>query len=96
VLARRDAAAHAGEGQRPKICAGMVALAGGCVLALMAAMTALSVTRRSFFGAPIPGDFELIEIGRRGVRDPAPRSSRCCCGATASAGSTCTGTARPR
>jgi len=40
-----------------------VALAGGGVLALMAAMTAVSVTGRSFFGAPIPGDFELIEIG---------------------------------
>jgi TRAP-type C4-dicarboxylate transport system permease small subunit len=40
-----------------------VALAGGGVLALMAAMTAVSVTGRSFFHAPIPGDFELIEIG---------------------------------
>lgn len=40
-----------------------LALAGGCVLALMAAMTAVSVTGRSFFRAPIPGDFELIEIG---------------------------------
>jgi TRAP-type C4-dicarboxylate transport system permease small subunit len=40
-----------------------LALAGGGVLALMAAMTAVSVTGRSFFAAPIPGDFELIEIG---------------------------------
>jgi len=40
-----------------------VALAGGCVLTLMAAMTAVSVTGRSFFYAPIPGDFELIEVG---------------------------------
>jgi TRAP-type C4-dicarboxylate transport system permease small subunit len=40
-----------------------VALAGGCLLAVMAAMTAVSVTGRSFFRAPIPGDFELVEIG---------------------------------
>lgn len=40
-----------------------VALAGGVVLALLAAMTAVSVTGRSFLNAPIPGDFELIEIG---------------------------------
>lgn len=40
-----------------------VALVGGIVLALMAAMTAVSVTGRSFFRAPVPGDFELIEIG---------------------------------
>ncbi|MBI1943345.1 MAG: TRAP transporter small permease [Betaproteobacteria bacterium] len=41
----------------------IVALAGGCVLALMAAMIAVSVTGRSFLRAPIPGDFELVEIG---------------------------------
>ena len=40
-----------------------LALAGGGVLALMAAMTTVSVTGRAFFRAPIPGDFELIEIG---------------------------------
>jgi TRAP-type C4-dicarboxylate transport system permease small subunit len=40
-----------------------VALAGGVVLTVMALMTAVSVTGRSFFSAPIPGDFELIEVG---------------------------------
>jgi TRAP-type C4-dicarboxylate transport system permease small subunit len=40
-----------------------VALAGGTVLALMAAMIAVSVTGRSLLRAPIPGDFELVEIG---------------------------------
>jgi len=41
----------------------VVALAGGCMLTAMAAMTAVSVTGRTFFAAPIPGDFELIEVG---------------------------------
>ncbi|SDD34093.1 TRAP-type mannitol/chloroaromatic compound transport system, small permease component [Paracoccus isoporae] len=36
---------------------------GGLVLMAMMLMTVISVTRRSLFGAPIPGDFELVELG---------------------------------
>ncbi|MBU3029006.1 TRAP transporter small permease [Paracoccus marinaquae] len=36
---------------------------GGLVLLAMMLMTVISVTRRTVLGAPIPGDFELVEIG---------------------------------
>lgn len=36
---------------------------GGLVLLAMMLMTVASVTRRTLLGAPIPGDFELVEIG---------------------------------
>lgn len=39
-----------------------VAILGGLVLMLMMLMTVTSVLRRSLLGAPIPGDFELVEI----------------------------------
>jgi TRAP-type C4-dicarboxylate transport system permease small subunit len=35
---------------------------GGLVLVAMMLMTVTSVLKRSFLGAPIPGDFELVEI----------------------------------
>ena len=40
-----------------------VALLGGIVLFAMACLTAVSVTGRAAFSAPVPGDFELIAIG---------------------------------
>ena len=36
---------------------------GGLVLVAMMLMTVASIARRSLLGAPIPGDFELVEIG---------------------------------
>lgn len=39
------------------------AILGGLVLCAMAMLTTVSVTGRSFFNAPITGDFELIAIG---------------------------------
>ncbi|WP_347312689.1 TRAP transporter small permease [Defluviimonas sp. SAOS-178_SWC] len=36
---------------------------GGVVLVGMMLMTVVSVTKRTLFGAPISGDFELVEIG---------------------------------
>ncbi len=39
------------------------ALVGGLVLCAMALLTAVSVTGRRFFDAPVTGDFELIAIG---------------------------------
>lgn len=36
---------------------------GGLVLLAMMLMTVASVLRRSLLGAPIPGDFELVELG---------------------------------
>lgn len=36
---------------------------GGIVLLAMMLMTVVSVTKRTILGAPIPGDFELVEIG---------------------------------
>ena len=36
---------------------------GGITLLAMMLMTVISVTRRTVLGAPIPGDFELVEIG---------------------------------
>jgi TRAP-type C4-dicarboxylate transport system permease small subunit len=40
-----------------------LAIFGGLVLSAMAVVTTISVTGRFFFSAPIPGDFELIEVG---------------------------------
>ena len=39
------------------------AVIGGLVLLGMMLMTVVSVTRRTVFGAPIPGDFEMVELG---------------------------------
>lgn len=39
------------------------AFAGGAVLVLMIGMSVASITGRSFFGGPIPGDFELVQFG---------------------------------
>lgn len=36
---------------------------GGLVLLAMMLMTVVSVLKRSLLGAPVPGDFELVEIG---------------------------------
>jgi len=41
----------------------VLALAGGILLCLMALLTTLSVTGRSAFSMPVPGDFELVAIG---------------------------------
>ena len=40
-----------------------VAGLGGLALLAMMLMTVVSVARRTILGAPIPGDFELVEIG---------------------------------
>lgn len=40
-----------------------VALAGGGVLVMLVLVTVASVTGRSLFSAPVPGDYELVEIG---------------------------------
>ena len=39
------------------------ALAGGLVVLLLALLTVASVLGRSLFALPLPGDFELVEIG---------------------------------
>lgn len=41
----------------------LFAAVGGVVLLGMMLMTVVSVIRRTVFGAPIPGDFELVELG---------------------------------
>ncbi|MDO5611905.1 MAG: TRAP transporter small permease [Paracoccus sp. (in: a-proteobacteria)] len=38
------------------------AIAGGAVLMAMMLMTVISITRRSLLGAPIAGDFEMVEL----------------------------------
>jgi len=40
-----------------------LAVAGGLLLFGMALLTAASVAGRGLFGAPVPGDFELVGIG---------------------------------
>ncbi|MRX48998.1 TRAP transporter small permease subunit [Paracoccus sp. S-4012] len=40
----------------------LIATAGGLVLVGMMLMTVISVTRRTLFGAPLPGDFEMVEM----------------------------------
>lgn len=45
-----------------RICRIFAAL-GGILLTALTLMTVISVVKRSFFGAPIPGDFELVELG---------------------------------
>ena len=39
------------------------ALLGGGLFVVLTIMTVVSIARRSLYGSPIPGDFELIEIG---------------------------------
>lgn len=41
----------------------VLAIFGGVLLCVMALLTTISVTGRSAFLAPIPGDFELVAIG---------------------------------
>lgn len=40
-----------------------LAIAGGVMLCILAALTTISVTGRSLLSAPIQGDFELVAIG---------------------------------
>jgi TRAP-type C4-dicarboxylate transport system permease small subunit len=40
-----------------------VALAGGAILFALTLLTVVSVVGRAAFSAPIPGDFELVEVG---------------------------------
>ncbi len=42
---------------------GALAVLGGLVLVALIVMTCLSIAGRALFSAPIPGDFELVEIG---------------------------------
>lgn len=41
----------------------LFAMLGGVTLLAMLLVTVASVTRRTLLGAPVPGDFELVEIG---------------------------------
>ncbi len=41
----------------------LLATGGGLVLLAIALMTVASIMGRSLFSAPVPGDFELVEIG---------------------------------
>jgi len=41
----------------------LLATGGGLVLLSIALMTVASIIGRSLFSAPVPGDFELVEIG---------------------------------
>ncbi|MGH6902063.1 MAG: TRAP transporter small permease subunit, partial [Geminicoccaceae bacterium] len=40
-----------------------VALIGGAILFALTLLTVVSVAGRAVFSAPIPGDFELVEVG---------------------------------
>lgn len=40
-----------------------LAVAGGLLLAAVAIVTVVSVVGRALFAAPVPGDFELVELG---------------------------------
>lgn len=40
-----------------------LAISGGVLLCLLAALTSVSVTGRAALSAPVPGDFELVAIG---------------------------------
>ena len=44
------------------LCAGLAVLGGGVLVALIV-ITCVSIAGRVIFSAPIPGDFELVEIG---------------------------------
>lgn len=39
------------------------ALAGGAVLVAITGMSVVSITGRALLGTPVPGDFELVQIG---------------------------------
>jgi len=41
----------------------IVAAAGGIVLLAITVLTVISVAGRSLFNTPVPGDFELVELG---------------------------------
>ncbi len=57
-------ALHTGPlGRMLYICCDWLATGGGLVLATIALMTVASIIGRSLFSAPVPGDFELVEIG---------------------------------
>ncbi len=44
-------------------CSFLLAVAGGLLMASLAIMTVVSVIGRKFFAAPVPGDFELMQVG---------------------------------
>jgi TRAP-type C4-dicarboxylate transport system permease small subunit len=39
------------------------AFAGGAVLVVMTGMSVVSIVGRTLFGTPVPGDFELVQVG---------------------------------
>ena len=39
------------------------ALAGGAILVLLTGMSVVSIVGRSLFASPVPGDFELVQVG---------------------------------
>ena len=41
----------------------LVALAGGLVLVAMTVMTLVSIAGRALFSTPLPGDYELVQVG---------------------------------
>ena len=61
---RAVAGARAGRlGRTLQRAATAVALIGGAILFALTLLTVISVIGRAAFSAPIPGDFELVEIG---------------------------------
>ncbi len=54
---------YAGLGRGIEQLCRLFAIGGGLVLAAFALMTVVSVTGRYLFDRPVPGDFELVEIG---------------------------------
>jgi TRAP-type C4-dicarboxylate transport system permease small subunit len=50
-------------GQALHLAAAGIALIGGAILVALTLLTVISVVGRAAFSAPIPGDFELVEIG---------------------------------
>ena len=58
------ASAQAGTlGRALHLAATGVALIGGAILFALTLLTVISVAGRAMFSAPIPGDFELVEVG---------------------------------
>jgi TRAP-type C4-dicarboxylate transport system permease small subunit len=63
-MAARAAGVRAGPlGRALHLAATGVALIGGAILFALTLLTVVSVVGRAAFSAPIPGDFELVEIG---------------------------------
>jgi TRAP-type C4-dicarboxylate transport system permease small subunit len=64
VIAARAAGVRSGPfGRALHRAATGIALIGGAVLVALTLLTVISVVGRAAFSAPIPGDFELVEIG---------------------------------